>query len=275
MKDQLNEVAVPELNAAMVHLLGRGKLFRPVLALAVYHALTGKDPEPYVPLVTPLEIIHTFTLIHDDLPSMDDAELRRGVAAVHIEFSEAMAVLAGDALLNLAFKLLAEAEHPDVDCVARVALTRAVSRATHAVVEGQVLDIQGEERELNLEEIQRMHRLKTGALLGACCEVGAVLAKGSQLQAGLLREVGMLLGLAFQIRDDMLSVESTDAVMGKTLSTDIDKKKSTYARLLGPEGSEDQLQQTLRQVEDKIADLDLTDAGPLEEIARWVVKRRH
>jgi len=269
---QLTQVGVPELKAAMLHLVGRCKLFRPVLALATYQALGGTDLEQQVPLVTPLELIHTFTLIHDDLPCMDNAELRRGVPAVHVAHGEAIAVLSGDALANMALMLLSQ-EPPEVELSVRVGLIRAATRATHAVVEGQVLDMLWEGRELTEEELQRMHLLKTGSLLGACCETGALLAGASPEAVSKLREYGQGLGLAFQIRDDLLSYESTEEQMGKTLSIDEAKEKPTYARLLGVDSAHLRLEQTLTKQLGIIADLELPQRGLLREITAWVGRR--
>ena len=272
MQRQLEPVAVGELKVAMAHLVGRGKLFRPLLALAVCRAVTGADTTPFIPLVTPLELIHTFTLIHDDLPCMDDAALRRGVASVHIAHGEAVAVLAGDALANYALRLLAIEPAPAGDEM-RLELIRAATDATHAVVEGQVLDLLGEGRALALPELMRMHRLKTGALLGACCEIGALLGGLPRWQAGLMREFGVELGLAFQIRDDLLSVESDEAVMGKTLTTDADKEKSTYVRLLGSEGAHSELDRTLARLGSALDGLGLAEPQLLASFIEWAGRR--
>lgn len=272
LERQLRPVSVAGLAAAMVHLVGRGKLFRPVLALATHRAVNGADPRPVLALATPLELIHTFTLIHDDLPCMDDADLRRGVPAVHIDHGEALAVLAGDALLNYAIKLIAE-EPADIAPEARLRLIQAATEATHSVVEGQVLDLQGEGRQLTLAELQRMHRLKTGALIGASCETGAILAGLGVAPVARLREFGERLGLAFQIRDDLLSLESTEAVMGKTLSTDEVKAKSTYPRLLGRAGAHRELDRTLGDLRTLLANLDLAEPRLLEGFIDWAGHR--
>lgn len=271
---QLQPVAVAELKAAMAHLTGRGKLFRPILALATCRAVTGADPLGYLALATPLELIHTFTLIHDDLPCMDDADLRRGVPAVHLAYDEALAVLAGDALLNYAIKLLAEVPSELTD-TARLRMILAATEATHAVVEGQVLDLQGEGRRLTLLEMQRMHGLKTGALIGACCETGAILAGLDHAAAAALHRFGAKLGLAFQIRDDLLSVESSEAAMGKTLTTDEDKEKSTYPRLLGLDAAHRELDQTLDDLQSQLSGLGLVEPQLLGGFIDWAGRRNH
>lgn len=273
LKRQLSTVKIDSLRAAMAHLLGRGKLFRPLLTLAGARAVTGRDCNDLIPYACALELIHTYTLIHDDLPCMDDAAMRRGVSAVHLDHGEAMAVLAGDALFNYAF-LVVHRETAPLDPQVRLALLEVMSQASHDVVEGQVLDLEGEGRQLNLEEMRLMHRLKTGALLGACCEAGAVLGgAGDDLRRGL-REYGIEIGLAFQIADDLLSYESSEEVMGKSLSSDEAKQKATYARLLGLEEARNELNSKLDGLEPMLNAMDLKDPGLLREIARWAGKRK-
>lgn len=269
---QVARIGVPELRAAVAHLVGRGKLFRPLLALATYEALGGLDSQDVLPLVTPLELIHTFTLIHDDLPCMDDAELRRGVAAVHREFGEANAVLAGDALLNLAMHMIAT-EPAVYPAEVRLLLIRSATRATAAIVEGQVLDMLGEGRELTAEKLERMERLKTGALIGACCESGALLAGGSPELVTNLRSIGESIGLAFQVRDDLLSHEVTEEQAGKTLSTDLLKQKSTYVRAMGLNGARDYLTRLIAVAADEIMTLELPRPTILLDIAQAAANR--
>jgi geranylgeranyl diphosphate synthase type II len=232
MQRQLSAIQLASLNRAMGHLLGRGKLFRPLLVLAAARAVSGGAVAELLPLATPVELIHTFTLIHDDLPAMDDAQLRRGVPAVHLAYDEATAVLAGDALLSWALYLLGT-EPPDLPASTRLALVAEASFATKEVVEGQMLDLAGEGQHLDLAELEHLHSKKTGALLGACCALGALLAGASPVAVDELRQLGIQIGLAFQIRDDLLSLQSTEEEMGKTLETDTAKHKSTYPRLLG------------------------------------------
>ena len=272
LQHQLQRVGVPQLQAAMAHLLGRGKLFRPLLALITYDALHGGEPEAVLRLVTPLELIHTFTLIHDDLPCMDDAELRRGVPAVHRQFGEANAVLAGDALANLALHLIASETAP-VTAEVRLLLVRSATRATAAVVEGQMLDLLGERRRLSADELERMERLKTGALIGACCETGALLAGGSADLVTSLLAIGERIGLAFQVRDDLLSIEATEEQAGKTLSTDLKKEKSTYVRALGLEGARHYLERLIAVAADEIHTLNLPKPELLLAITHQAAER--
>jgi geranylgeranyl pyrophosphate synthase len=270
----LNEFQVRQLGLASAHLLGLGKLFRPMLALAVYHALGGPHIEQVVQFAAPLEIIHTFTLIHDDLPCMDDALTRRGQPAVHLAHGEALAVLAGDALLNLALMRLALVPGT-ITAEMRLDLISAATRATHDVVEGQVLDLLGEGQDWDQPRLERLHRLKTGALLGACCEFGSILMGATPAVVRELRVLGINIGLAFQMRDDLLSQTSTAETMGKTLSTDDEKQKATYARLLGVARAEDLLSELTVANLKCIDALRLPEPSVLREFAKAADKRAH
>ncbi|MEZ5339520.1 MAG: polyprenyl synthetase family protein [bacterium] len=274
LRAQTAPVAVPSLRAAMDHLLGLGKLFRPLMALAVARACGQTDIPALIPWVTPLELIHTFTLIHDDLPCMDDASLRRGVPAVHIAFDEALAVLAGDALANYAYLQLASAAN-GLGSGQRLALIASAARATHLVVEGQVLDLEGEQRSLSLDELINLHRCKTGALFSTTCEFGAILAGSSPGRIAEMGELGREIGLAFQIRDDLLSLSSTDSEMGKTLATDLERNKSTFPRLLGVEGAEAHLGSLLAGIAERIRGMQLAEPDVLLDIAEAAGRRSH
>ena len=272
LHEQLAPVAVPSLRDAMDHLLGRGKLFRPLMALAAARACGARELTHLIPWVTPLELIHTFTLIHDDLPCMDDASLRRGVPTVHLEYDEALAVLAGDALANYAYLQISRHDNglPDQQ---RLALVESAARATHLVVEGQVLDLEGEQRSLNLQELQELHRCKTGALFCTTCEFGAILCVCEQERVEEFGELGSEIGLAFQIRDDLLSLSSTDSAMGKTLATDLERNKSTFPRLLGVDGAERFLEGTLASIDRRIHAMQLPQPDVLLDIAAAAGRR--
>jgi len=266
---QLAGVDVPELRAAMAHLSGGGKLFRPLLALAAYQAITAEDPAPYVPLATSFELIHVFTLIHDDLPALDDAQLRRGLPAVHVAHGEALAVLAGDGLLALALDRLLNAESSLADAD-RLALLATVTRAVHDTIEGEMLDLLAEQREPPLAELARQHQLKSGSLLGACCRAAAIWAGVDARLGNSLYELGLALGLAFQIRDDLLGVTVSEAQAGKTLSSDAAHAKATYPRLLGVDGARTALAEAHQRVLAQIAEFGLADSRLLIEIADWL-----
>jgi len=266
-------IAVPALADASGHLLGLGKLFRPRLVRAAYLAFAPADDRRCLAAAAAVETLHTSTLIHDDLPSLDDAELRRGRPAVHTAHGEATAILAGDALMNLAFvSLTEEAAYQDETAIR---LTQILAWAAGEIMAGQVLDILGESRQFEIRELEALHKKKTGALLGACCEMGAVLAGGTDEQAAALRSIGINIGLGFQVRDDLLSIQGSESVTGKSLAVDREKGKTTYPRLLGVAQSEQLTANLLAAIKQQITDLELSEPAPLREMAHLAVDRDH
>lgn len=268
----LDEFTTPQLRAAAGHLLGRGKLFRPLLMLATHYAVCDREPDAFLPVAAALELIHTFTLIHDDLPCMDDAQLRRGVATVHVAHGEAIALLAGDALLNLALYRLATGG-PAVAGETRARLIACATYATHQVVEGQVLDLQGEGSDWSEAALEQLHRAKTGALLAACCEMGGITAGADPGLTTALHQLGINIGLAFQMRDDLLSIDGDESVVGKTLSTDAQKAKATYPRIVGEEQARARLRRLTQDNLQAITALRLPAPQLLLEIATAADKR--
>ncbi len=206
-----------------------GKRFRPILCLASRAALGGAGDGALAPACA-LELIHTYSLVHDDLPALDDDDLRRGRPTSHVKFGEATAILVGDALLTLAFEVLAEAGAEAVRLVARAAGTRGM-------IGGQQRDLAAEGRPIALDDLERMHREKTGALIRASCELGGLLAGGAPEARMALGEYGARVGLAFQIADDLLDVEGTVERVGKPVGRDSSRRKTTFATLLGADAS--------------------------------------
>lgn len=235
--------APPSLVEAMNYSLqAGGKRLRPLLLFAT---LTGfeKDPAIGLQVATALEMIHTYSLIHDDLPSMDNDDLRRGKPTNHKVFGEALAILAGDALLTYGFQVVAEINHPDVTNEMKITLIHelAISAGPEGMVGGQVADMEGENKALSLTELEYIHERKTGKLLGYAIIAGAVLANASARQIALLREFSYHLGLAFQIRDDILDIEGTVEEIGKPIGSDETNHKSTYPSVLTLEGAKEKL----------------------------------
>lgn len=210
-----------------------GKRFRPVLCIASFEAVGGDLSAPGAPRVlesaAALELVHTYSLVHDDLPALDDDDLRRGRPTNHRVFGEATAILVGDALLTLAFEALARASG-DAAAVALVA--RAAG--TRGMIGGQVRDLAAEGQSPPLEAVERMHGEKTGALIRASCELGGLLAGAPPERVETLGEYGARVGLAFQIADDLLDVEGTPERIGKPVGSDARHRKPTVASLLGP-----------------------------------------
>lgn len=216
-----------------------GKRLRPILVLAAAEA-AGGQAEQALGAAAAFEMIHTYSLIHDDLPAMDDDDFRRGRPTCHKVYGEAMAILAGDALLTQAFILLsAEPETPDSDPVARLRVIHEIAEAagSKGMVGGQVVDMLHEDREVDLQTLQYLHAHKTGALIRGCLRVGGILASAGPEQLDALTQYGERIGLAFQIVDDILDLEGNLEALGKQAGSDLRKKKATFPALLGIEES--------------------------------------
>jgi geranylgeranyl diphosphate synthase type II len=214
------------LEAVRYSLFAGGKRLRPALALGAAEVVSGDDSVA-LPVACALEMIHTYSLIHDDLPAMDDDDLRRGKPTCHKVYGEATAILAGDALLTMAFDAAAETGSTEI--------VRALAQAAGAggMVGGQQMDLEGEGKQLDLAALQSIHRAKTGALIQVSLRCGAMAAGATEAQVKALADYGKHLGLAFQITDDILDVVGAEAVLGKPVGSDESRDKSTYPALLG------------------------------------------
>ncbi len=266
---------LPErLHEAMRYsVLGGGKRLRPGLVHAA-GAAVGGDPELLDAPACAVEIIHAYSLIHDDLPAMDDDDLRRGKPTCHKAFGEAIAILAGDALQALAFEVLVAEER--LPAAARVAMTRILAEACGSVgmAGGQAIDLEAVGRTLTLPELERMHRYKTGALIRAAVLMGAV-AGGCAQGEGCYRALGAYgeeIGLAFQIRDDLLDVLGETAVIGKPQGSDAARGKPTYPAILGLEASAALAVTHCDRALESLAGFD-ERADPLRALARYVTER--
>jgi geranylgeranyl diphosphate synthase type II len=217
-----------------------GKRVRPILAIAAAETLGG-TAEEVLPLACALECIHTYSLIHDDLPALDNDDYRRGRLTNHKVFGEANAILAGDALLTFAFELLTNPRHWQQFVPARVVqVVHEVAYAigTFGMIGGQVVDLQMEGQDVELPALQYIHAHKTGALIRASVRAGAILSGGSPVEVEALTAYGTHIGLAFQIMDDILDVRGDEQLMGKALRKDDERRKATYPRLVGLTESE-------------------------------------
>jgi geranylgeranyl diphosphate synthase, type II len=256
-------------------LMAGGKRLRPILCLAGAEAVGG-DASEALAVACALEMIHTYSLIHDDLPAMDDDDLRRGLPTSHKKFDEATAILAGDGLLTEAFRIIAAAA-PTLagreGVLLEVIQVIAAAAGYQGMVGGQMLDLQAEGRKITQKELETVHRMKTGALLTAAVRSGALVGGGSRQEVGLLSSYGEKFGLAFQVTDDILDVEGDAAEMGKAAGADAKRQKATYPALLGPEQAKAWAR---RLVEGAVADLEPLGerAAPLKELARYLLVRR-
>ena len=272
--DRLLSPAGPggRLSEAMRYsLMAGGKRLRPNLCLAAVEAVGGNAEDALTPACA-LEMIHTYSLIHDDLPAMDDDELRRGKPTCHIAFDEATAILAGDALLTMAFEILASM--PGCRPERCVEVTRIVAAAAGScgMVQGQMLDMLSQGAALSLEQLEHLHSLKTGAMIEASLAVGGLLAGGNPLQIEALRAFGRRVGLAFQVVDDILNIEGDPAVMGKAAGTDQLRRKNSYPGLLGLAKSREFAQNLVHQAIEAIDEFG-DRAEALRAIACYVLER--
>ena len=252
-----------------------GKRLRPCLCLMVNAALEGRE-ELALPSACALEMIHTYSLIHDDLPCMDDDDLRRGQPTVHIQYDEATAVLAGDAIQALAFEILAdESCHADPAVRARLVLALAQAAGGHGMVAGQMIDLASEDvAEPDVQHITRLQQLKTGALIRVSCEAGAILGRAPEQQHLALHAYAHDLGLAFQIVDDVLDIVGDSKELGKTTGKDEVEKKATYPALYGIEESRWRAEELIQEAEEEIRFLG--DRGlVLRELAHFISVRRY
>ena len=218
-----------------------GKRLRPTLLLAVGETF-GAQPELLIDTACALEMIHTYSLIHDDLPSMDNDDLRRGRATCHVRFGEATAILAGDALQSLAFQTISEDDN--LPLAKRVLLLSELARASgtpRGMVAGQARDLEAESREVSPSELEQIHRLKTGALIIAAARCGAIIADASETELTAVTDYAAQLGLLFQITDDLLDVTATAETLGKTPGKDQRSQKATYPALHGVEATRQHL----------------------------------
>jgi geranylgeranyl diphosphate synthase type II len=228
-----------------------GKRLRPVLALATAELL-GVDKAAVLPYAAALEMIHTYSLIHDDLPAMDNDDYRRGKLTNHKLFGEAMAILAGDALLNKAFEMMLEDMSSEQDCdmlrkKARAARVIASASGTEGMVGGQVVDLESEGKAISAETLMYMHRKKTGAMIRASVIAPAMLANITVRELNALEEYVECIGLGFQIKDDIMDVEGTLEEMGKNSGRDMERGKSTFVTVLGLEESKRKLNEVIEK----------------------------
>jgi geranylgeranyl diphosphate synthase type II len=263
------------IQAMQYSLMAGGKRIRPVLCLGAAEAVGGK-PEEALPAACALEMIHTYSLIHDDLPAMDNDELRRGKPTCHIAFDEATAILAGDALLTLAFEVISSVSPKrDSFYVKYLEIIRiiAVAAGCQGMIQGQMLDMDAEGGKLSVGELESMHALKTGALIEASLQCGALIADAGAQETQMLKTYGRNLGLAFQITDDILNVEGNPALMGKATGTDRQHAKSTYPSMLGLAASKKFAHQLVWNALQALENFD-KKAEPLRALATYIIERK-
>ncbi len=260
MLDVRASVVAPQLLDAMRYsLLAGGKRIRPSLLISCYQACGGRQTDLVMPAALAIECIHTYSLIHDDLPCMDDDDLRRGKPTCHKQFDESTAVLAADALQALAFELLAAADIPaELRC--RLIHSLAIAAGSQGMVGGQVLDMQAESDSAGMDilAVERIHLHKTGALLRWCCEAGALLAQADERRFQACSRYGKSIGLLFQIADDILDATASSVALGKSAGKDEAQNKATYVSVLGL--------QRARELADEMRQIAIDACAPIDTV---------
>ncbi|PZQ30730.1 MAG: geranyl transferase [Stenotrophomonas acidaminiphila] len=279
LEDHLDQALPPagaapqRLHAAMRHaVLGGGKRMRALLVYASGTLLQADETALHAPAIA-VELIHAYSLVHDDLPAMDDDDLRRGKPTVHIAFDEATAILAGDALQTLAFERLATA---DATATLRVDWLATLAQASGAagMCGGQALDVDATGSQQSLDDLQRMHALKTGALIRAAVRMGALAGGADAATLTRLDGFADALGLAFQVRDDILDIEASSTQLGKTAGKDVAQAKSTYPALLGMDGAKTKLAELDARMRQALAPYD-GRADALRALGDLAIHRMH
>jgi len=265
------EINEPQLHQAMIHgLLLGGKRIRPFLVYAVGEML-GVEKAQLDNAAGAIESIHAYSLIHDDLPAMDDDALRRGQPTCHIAFNEATAILAGDSLQTHAFELIGQAPQ---NAEQRLEMMQCLAKASgyQGMCGGQALDLAATDKQVSLAQLEKIHRLKTGALICAAVELGAIAANASHTHRELLNTFAQNIGLAFQVHDDILDVIGDTETLGKPQGSDEAANKSTYPALLGLESAQDKAKQLIEQAISSLQALPF-DSTLLQAFARYIIAR--
>lgn len=261
------------LNEAMNYsLMAGGKRLRPILLMAAAEAVGGKG-EDYVKTGCAIEMIHTYSLIHDDLPAMDNDDYRRGKLTNHKVYGEGMAILAGDALLTMAFEVICRQEGAEAERILAVVREMSAAAGADGMVGGQAIDLLSENKTIGYETLEKMHRGKTGALFKAAIRSGAILAGASPEKLAALTVYADKFGLAFQITDDILDVVGTQEEIGKPVGSDERNHKSTYVSLFSPETAQEMASKAAQDALDALDGFG-PEAEFLREIVRYLLNRR-
>ncbi len=255
-------------------LFAGGKRLRPILCLATAEACGGKIPNA-LPLACALECIHTYSLVHDDLPSMDDDDFRRGRPTCHKVFGDGIAILAGDALLTIAFEIVSNAKPTSRYDTSILLREIAVAAGSQRLIAGQVADLEAEGKNVKRDQLQFIHENKTAAILKSSVRLGAMSANADARKLSAVTRFGQRLGLAFQIIDDILDVTQTSEILGKSAGKDIAAKKATYPAVIGLEKSRAEARRLTRQAHKALSVLRSSDAEPLHALANYLLEREY
>lgn len=272
LEKRMSRSGISRVDESMKYsLFAGGKRLRPLLLMATADAINGKGYN-LLSVAAGLEMIHTYSLIHDDLPLMDNDDYRRGKLTNHKVYGEALALLAGDGLLTLAFEVMLEQKGVNPKDLINVVREVAMCAGNYGMVGGQTLDLDAENKQINDEELRTLHSAKTGALFIAAVRTGAVLSGATDEQLLALTKFADLFGLAFQIKDDILDVEGNSELMGKEVGSDAKLHKSTYVSLYTLDGAKLLLEKTIKEAETCLEIFD-ENANPLKELTLYSLKR--
>jgi geranylgeranyl diphosphate synthase type II len=255
-------------------LFAGGKRLRPILCLAAAEACRG-NVDDALPLACALECIHTYSLVHDDLPSMDNDDFRRGRPTCHKVFGEGIAVLAGDALLTIAFEIVSRAKPAPLYDSSTLLREIAVAAGSQKLIAGQVADLEAEGKNVKRDQLQFIHENKTAAILKSSVRLGAMSANAEAKKLSAITRFGQRLGLAFQIIDDILDVTQTSEILGKSAGKDVAAKKATYPAVIGLDKSRAEARRLTRQAHDTLSVFTGRDAEPLHALANYLLEREY
>jgi geranylgeranyl diphosphate synthase, type II len=255
-------------------LFAGGKRLRPILCLAATEACRGNIDDA-LPLACALECIHTYSLVHDDLPSMDNDDFRRGRPTCHKVFGDGIAVLAGDALLTIAFEIVSKAKPARRYDISTLLREVAVAAGSQKLIAGQVADLEAEGKSVNREQLQFIHENKTAAILKSSVRLGAMSANADARKLSAITRFGQGLGLAFQIIDDILDVTQTSEILGKSAGKDLTARKATYPAVIGLDKSRAEASRLTRQAHDALSVFSSSDAEPLHALANYLLEREY
>jgi len=255
-------------------LFAGGKRLRPILCLAAAEACRGNINDA-LPLACALECIHTYSLVHDDLPSMDNDDFRRGRPTCHKVFGDGIAVLAGDALLTIAFEIASRAKPTPRYDISTLLREVAVAAGSQKLIAGQVADLEAEGKSVKREQLQFIHENKTAAILKTSVRLGAMSANADARKLSAITRFGQGLGLAFQIIDDILDVTQTSEILGKSAGKDLTAKKATYPAVIGLDKSRAEASRVTRQAHNALSTFSSSDAEPLHALANYLLERKY
>jgi len=255
-------------------LFAGGKRLRPILCLAAAEACRGNIDDA-LPLACALECIHTYSLVHDDLPSMDNDDFRRGRPTCHKVFGDGIAVLAGDALLTVAFEIVSKAKPTLSYDISTLLREIAVAAGSQKLIAGQVADLEAEGKKVKRDQLQFIHENKTAAILRSSVRLGAMSANADARKLSAITRFGQRLGLAFQIIDDILDVTQTSELLGTSAGKDVVARKATYPAVIGLEKSRDEARRLTRQAHNALSVFSSSDAEPLHALANYLLEREY